>query len=154
MPFQQGTRDDNPCIPLLRENIDYVYIPSSRRSLESVNRNLADASLIFHLISQPCRELARNLLCRFYYPPCGNNTHFEPPKSVCQEICSYVLDACPFEFQKAQEYLSEPSLAAFLERVGLTFLNCSDPGKPIRPLEHCCYDAGIFKEGESVGMWE
>ncbi len=148
MPFQRGARDDNPCIPLLRENIDYVYIPSSRRSLEF--ETVAVTNLVITLISQPCRELARKLICSFYYPSCGNSTHFKPPKSVCSEICTYIRDSiCPFEWQQA---FSE-QLLLFLEDRGLPFLECSDPGKPIRPLEHCCYDAGIVLEGESVSEW-
>jgi len=71
-----------------------VYLPIGRAggSINILNSLAADTNVIINLIDEPCREVAREVVCYFYYPPCGNSTTFEPPISVCQDECAYVND--------------------------------------------------------------
>ena len=142
MPYAQGERE-TPCDPLLRPGIDYVYVPFGRTfgNLQVLNNFVADATLITDLLPDHCREVARNIICAYYYPTCGNNTTFEPPKAVCQEECMYLRDIlCPEEWQLALDHLNSQD---FIETYGLELINCSTPGEFISPLPHCCTDAGV-----------
>ena len=142
MPYEQG-EDETPCDRLLRPGIDYIYVPFRRAfgDLQLVNDLLLDATVLTGLLPDHCREVARNIICAYYYPTCGKNTTFEPPKAVCQNVCVYLRDTlCPEEWELALNYLSTQ---AGIEALGLNFLNCSNPGEFISPLPHCCTDAGV-----------
>jgi len=115
-----------------------VYIPYRRAlgSIETLNSFIADTNIVVDLIGEHCREAARKAVCYFYYPPCGNSTTFQPPKSICQDECFYVKDTlCPAEWALAQDYFQNNPT-----RYNLHFINCSNPATYIEPLPHCCFD--------------
>ena len=88
------------------------------------------------------REPATRAICYYYYPPCGNNTHFAPPNALCQDVCNYLtIDLCPEEWALALNFIS--GIQELLELIQLEFVNCSQPGAPLGSLPHCCSDAGI-----------
>ena len=147
MPYQSGSRP-NPCDVLFTSGVDYVYLPNGRAfgSLGILNSFAADANVLINLIDEPCREVAREVVCYFYYPPCGNNTTFDPPKSVCPDECAYIRDTvCPLEWQLASQQLA--GIPNLLNTYNLHFINCSNPATFIEPLPHCCLD-GIVQIGE------
>ena len=91
------------------------------------------------------RDPAIRALCYYYFPPCGNITHFEPPNALCQDTCIFFTEVvCQERWQTAL------SLTASVEtfnntifRYNLHLMNCNDPGSPLGLLPHCCSDAGI-----------
>ena len=134
----------NPCDPLFRADIDYVYVPFTRAlgSLTLLNSFVVDANIVFELIDEPCKDVARRITCYFYYPSCGNSTHFEPPQAVCPETCSLAQDTlCPLVWVAAQQHFN--AIEDFVDRYGVNFINCSNPSDFIDPLPHCCSDAGV-----------
>ena len=88
-----------------------------------------------------CLDEARAILCHYFLPPCGNETVFEPPSSVCEETCDYLRYLCPEEFEALMEYFR--SREHILGRLGVTMINCSNTGEYIAPLDHCCSDLNI-----------
>jgi hypothetical protein len=88
------------------------------------------------------RDPATRTVCYYYYPPCGNSTHFEPPNAVCQDICNYLtVDLCQKEWEMALSFLD--GIQGFIDLFQVPFINCSQPGAPLEPLPHCCSDAGV-----------
>ena len=94
-------------------------------------------------VSMPHRDSAIRTLCYHYFPPCGNITHFEPPKALCQDVCEFVTeDVCSEEWQRSVE-LANTVYSETIESFQLHLPNCSQPGSALNPLPHCCSDAGI-----------
>ena len=121
-----------------------MYIPltrgKARGDLESYLRFFMDTDLAFNLAPERCIKEARLILCHFALPPCGNVTVFEPPTSVCEDVCNYLRSLCPEEFLQVSEYFR---IRTDLARYGLTMINCSNTGEYLEPLEHCCSDLTI-----------
>ena len=143
VPYVREERG-NPCDPLFRAGIDYVYVPFTRAhgNLTFLNSNVDDLNIVVELIDEPCKEVSRKIVCYFYYPPCGNSTHFEPPQAVCPEACSWAEDTlCTLEWKAARQHVD--GIKDFLDDIGLNFINCSNPSKFIDPLPHYCSDAGV-----------
>ena len=88
-----------------------------------------------------CRDPALQVLCHYYFPPCGNSTIFEPPTSVCMEACNYLQDICPNEWREVVAYFDEND--SIVRSYGATFINCSNTGEYLDPLPYCCSDVGI-----------
>ena len=86
--------------------------------------------------SSHCRELIRNVLCFYYYPPCDLNGTLTAPVSICPEECFYVQRECTNAWKQLESLLS-------LSRSDLVFINCIHLGSMLDPLPHCCVDAGI-----------
>lgn len=85
------------------------------------------------------------VICYYYYPPCGNITQFEPPNAVCQDVCLYLTtELCQQEWLLALQFLA--GLSEFVELLQIQFLNCSQPGAALGDLPHCCSDAGVTIE--------
>ena len=99
-------------------------------------------SSVFEAIttSAQCKELTRNVLCLYYYPPCGVNGTLTSPVSICPEECFYVQNECANVWSQLERLLGA---------AGLGFINCSCPGQSLEPLPHCCVDAGITIQGHS-----
>jgi len=147
LPYRNGSRP-TPCDVLFTSGVDLVYLPNGRAggSLDTLNSFAADTNVFINLISEPCREVARKAVCYFYYPPCGNVTTFEPPKSLCRDECAYVVNTvCPFEWHLASQHFA--GIQGLLNRFDLHFINCSNPATYIEPLPHCCLD-GLVQIGE------
>ena len=122
--------------------MDYVYIPW--RSIEGDYREIIYT--LYPNIESTFREctefeLVLHLFCQFYLPPCGNSTHFEPPATVCPSACRVPSLVCPDEWDKIVN-LYEVN-AAFIDTENFYFINCSDTGQHLRPVPHCCHNAGI-----------
>ena len=80
-------------------------------------------------------------MCHYYISTCGNSTVFEPPTSVCQDVCEYLWNLCPDQFQQlALHFLRNANV---LTPAGLTMINCSNTGDYISPLQHSCSDLDI-----------
>ena len=91
------------------------------------------------------RDPGIRALCYYYFPPCGNITHFEPPNALCQDTCIFFTEVvCQERWQTALDLVaSVQSIKDNIIRYNLPPLNCSDPGSPLGLLPHCCSDAGI-----------
>jgi len=140
VPYQRGALP-TPCDNLFTPGVDYVYIPYRQAlgSIETLNEIIADANIVVNLIGEPCKEAVRKAVCYFYYPPCGNSTTVQPPKSICQDECFYVKDTlCPVEWALAQDHFE--SILSTLNSYNLHFINCGNPATYIEPLPHCCFD--------------
>ena len=94
----------------------------------------------FDATSNQCQDLIRRVLCLYYYPPCGLNGTLTAPVSLCPEECSYVQHECLKLWNDLEITLLETSLG---------FINCSSPGQRLKPLPHCCVDAGITMAASS-----
>lgn len=136
----QGT----PCDVLYEQGVTYVYL-SSRRAEGSLPRyiDIFDETNLFFNVSVPARCLteARKVLCHYFLPTCGNMTTFEPPTSVCEDVCERLRNLCPLEFNQLSLYFKSNS--KILAPLGVTMINCSNTGEYIDPLHHCCSDLNI-----------
>lgn len=119
-----------------------VYITARDGTLiytqEEVNNRLNNDFVIQELVasSSHCRELIRNVLCLYYYPPCDLNGTLTVPVSICPEECFYVQHECTNAWKRLESLFS-------LSGPNLGFINCSHLGSMLDPLPHCCVDAGI-----------
>ena len=96
-----------------------------------------------------CRDIGVRELCYYYFPPCGNVTHFEPPSSLCESACRCFVDnICQQEWIQALQFFSNH--ADFLMRIQIDVMNCSRVDFTFQQLPHCCSDAGIeeYTQGE------
>ena len=130
-----------PCDDLHIQNVDNVFIPYNRAggNLQYYLSFVRDTDLLFSFIPEICRDEAKLVICHYFSPTCGNSTVFEPPTSVCEDICNYLRSLCPMEWEQASEYFEvRPDLAS----IGFTMINCSNTGEYLPP-SHCCEDLGI-----------
>jgi hypothetical protein len=88
-----------------------------------------------------CSELARRVICHFYFPPSGNITHFQPPVTVCPEQCRLIEQLCPEAWASVVKKFEDNS--AIISSSGLQFIECDFPGRHLSPLPHCCSDLGL-----------
>ena len=131
------------CDSVYKAGVDYIYVPKNR-SRGSYYRLIRDVGRYGPFLIEPllnCFEPARQLLCHFYFPPCGNVTHFHPPTSVCSEECKTISQMCPEEWASIVERFNEND--AIIATEGLQLINCDFPGKHLAPLPHCCSDLGL-----------
>ena len=89
-----------------------------------------------HTTSSRCQDLIRNVLCLYFYSPCGFNGTFTAPVSICSEECFYVQHQCESTWKQLVDILK-------ISKPDDGFINCSNPGQRLNPLPHCCVDAGI-----------
>ena len=88
------------------------------------------------------RDPVLRALCYFYFPPCGNITHFEPPAALCGSTCRYVIDSfCQEQWTNTVKFFD--NYLYFLTEYNLGFLNCSNPSSELDAFPHCCSNAGI-----------
>ena len=100
-----------------------------------------DTQVFFNFIPEVCINEARKILCHYYLPTCGNSTTFEPPTSVCRDVCEYLWSLCPEVYEEFSRFFESNELR--LSPIGLTMINCSNTGDYINPLHHCCTDLDI-----------
>ena len=132
-----------PCNSLFRAGVDYIYIPHTRANGDQhhLSRHMNDTQLAITFIPERCRDVTVKLLCNFYLIPCGNSTVFQPPVSVCSEQCFHLRnDLCPNEWVQVLAFFrTRPDLID----LGLGFIDCNNTGLMLKPLPHCCTDAGV-----------
>ena len=132
-----------PCDDLYTQNSTYVYL-SSLRTGGDFQRYLLffeDTRIFFNFIPHNCIHEAREILCNYYLPPCGNETEFEAPTSVCEDVCKHLERLCPQVIQEINIFFKTNE--NILAPVGLTMINCSNTGDYLPPLSHCCTNLGI-----------
>ena len=129
------------CDSQLGESAEIYFSNALRSSSIQIQGELtselnAIISQVFATTSAECQELIRNVLCLYYYTPCGFNGTLTSPVSVCPEECFYVETQCTIVWNRLETLLSTaaPSIG---------FINCSNPGQILEPLPHCCMGAGI-----------
>ncbi len=114
------------------------YLSYSFSYLES-----SDELVIFlSLIEEPCRTIVARFICLFYYPPCGNHTHFIPPQSICMEDCLVVVEMCSAEVQLLNDFLLLQALEFTVNITETGLFDCSRTDVVISPLPHCCTAGG------------
>ena len=120
-----------------------MYVPNSR-SQGSFARIIRDMSQYGPVLIGPldtCDLPTDELLCHFYLPPCGNATHFQPPTSVCPDVCNAIRHHCPEQWATVVDYYKQAG--PIITSEGLEFIECNFPGKHLAPLPHCCSDIGL-----------
>ena len=145
IPFNSSsTPQGTPCDVLYEQGVTYVYL-SNRRANGDLRKyiDIFDETQLFFNTSVPpqCLTEARKILCHYFLPTCGNSTVFQPPTSVCKEMCWHLQNLCPIAFDQLATYFRGNS--AMLAPLGVTMINCSNTGEYVDPLEHCCSDLDI-----------
>ena len=97
-----STPNGTPCDELYTEGETYVFLSSCRTggNINIYFLLFQDSNSYFDLIPPECIYEARKVLCHYYLPTCGNSTVFEPPTSVCEDVCDYLRNLCPDQFQQ------------------------------------------------------
>ena len=142
---------------MIEKDVDYVYIPMERAlgSQEFLSQLVGSAIFQFlnATLSETCMEVVRALLCNYYFIPCGRNGTTFPPQAICRDECEYFsIDLCPDKWQTISNFFETDP---FFESVGVSLVNCSNPGEILEPLPHCCTNLGIIP-GKNVAvtmMW-
>ena len=137
IPFRKQEKE-SLCDDFYTSGVDYIYIPRTRNH-GRYSRLMKDIIMFAPILLgslDKCYEVARSIICHFYLPPCGNSTVFELPKSVCEDTCLQVQEACGEEWQRVLDMFQQNRIA--LEREGTSFIDCADPGKQLRPLPYNC----------------
>ena len=120
------------CDGKIGENVN-VY---TRRQDYQLERALDAVSVVLVTTPNRCKDLIRNVLCLYYYPPCGFNETFTPLVSICPEECFHIQHECADVWKQVESLLN-------VFESDLEVINCSNPGQILDPLPHCCVDAGI-----------
>ena len=132
-----------PCDELYTEGETYVFL-LSRRAGGNFNLYLAvfqNSQPYIDIFPPECIDKARKIFCHYYLPTCGNSTVFEPPTSVCEDVCEHLRNLCPDQFQQLALHLNLN--AELFSPFGLTMIDCMNTGDYISPLQHCCSDLDI-----------
>ena len=95
------------CYGILTPQVDHIYIHSERKYGgasfvygQQEIMNVVDGLL--ELVQSPdCIDVMKEVLCLFYYSPCGNETHgFLPPPSLCQDSCKTIMSRCSEDWER------------------------------------------------------
>lgn len=139
----------SPCDQYFIEGVDFVYIPKGRAngSQLAVRNNIED--LVdeggIDFLSPTCRGPIIRLLCFHVYLLCGSNGTYHVPRFVCSDLCSYLSETCPTDYQRIQFLLLQIQ-PKFVAELGLDVTNCSNNRVFIKFLDledDCCTDAGV-----------
>ena len=116
--------------------IDYVYISKGKdpdfyvRLFMRISE-VQDQEVNFK--DDECANTTMRMLCHYYFPPCGNSTHYEQPTSVCPAACEALKKKCNIIFDFFQSKLMEDQI------------QCSK--SIIDPLPHLCSNLDISESG-------
>ena len=138
-PYEGGS---NLCDSIFDSSMDYIYIPNTRDLTQAQIRSKLQSpqiQLAMSVGSESCRELVQRILCYYYFIPCGMNTTFIPPTSICEDECLYVVNTCP-EIRIIGGFLNQDV------DQGFRFINCDNPSLILQPLASCCTSAGVEME--------
>ena len=114
---------------------DYVYIskgkdPDFYVRLIKVISEVQDLGVNFK--DDECANTTMRMLCHYYFPPCGNSTHYKPPTSVCPAACEALKKKCNILLDVFQRKLMVNTSDK---------LDCSK--SVIDPLPHVCSNLDI-----------
>ena len=132
-----------PCDDLYEPGVDYVFVPADR-SRGIYSRLMEDIAMFGNFLLEDlaeCYELARRVLCHYYFPLSGNATHFHPPTTVCPDQCRSIEKLCPDEWAAVVKKYGDNNVIISSE--GLQLIDCDFPGRHLSPLPHCCSDLGL-----------
>ena len=118
-----------------------TYHLSEREILNYYLSFFRDTELFFNLVPKRCINEARKVLCHYYLPTCGNISAYEPPTAVCGDVCTYLRNLCPDEYEQLAGYFSVK--AEWFVPYGLTMINCSNTADYLPSVQHCCTDLDI-----------
>ena len=136
MPFRKQEKE-SLCDEFYTTGIDYIYVPNTRikgQYSKLMKYIVGFGPLVFgHL--QKCSDVARQVFCHYYLPPCGNSSVFELPTSICRETCQILQETCGEDWDIAITAFQQNP---FVIREEIDFIVCEDPGKPLSPLPYSC----------------
>ena len=114
----------------------YVYI-IAEETISDLRSLLADLSAGITLATdQPeCQTLVANVICSYYFPPCGSVNGVHLPLALCETECNYVRGACPSLWEFAQSKRS---------------LFCNETTSRFQGVSLCCSDGGIIITGKWI----
>ena len=126
------------CDEFYTPGVDYIYFPNTRIGGQYSEVMQIIVNYILNLVLdslEKCHDVARQAICHYYLPPCGNSSVFELPTSVCMETCKILQETCGEEFEIVNATFQQNSIVI---EVGIDFIDCEDPGKPLSPLPYNC----------------
>jgi len=135
-----------PCDIYYTPGVDYVYIPYQRAggNIDEYLYNLELAGLFISGVPlHQCFESAKEVLCHYLLPPCGNASILAPPTYGCAKECNYVAEICFTEWEQLRTFIETHRDTG--QCYGLTPLNCSNTGEYLffESYSVCCSDVGI-----------
>ena len=84
------------------------------------------------------------MICYYYFPPCGNITHFIQPQSVCASTCTNITEVlCAEEWNTVLNELTVRDLITLAERFNAHIINCAEPDFPFDEAPQCCSNIGL-----------
>ena len=134
---------ETPCDRFFKDGVDRFFVANDRLG-GNANRYIRyfddpQHKLAFNIVPE-CPEEARRVVCQYFLPPCGNVTMFEPPKSICEDVCDYLITSCSVAYRAIVDYFKN---RADLIELGFNFFNsCSNTGDFL-DFPHCCSDLDI-----------
>ena len=95
--------------------------------------------------TEECVDMVHDILCVYYYPPCGSYTYsdsgelhlnFTIPVTLCSNVCEDFSRSCGDLLLWVESIIVESEFS-------LGFINCQDPAFTVYPLPYCCTDFGL-----------
>ena len=149
VPYRPQERE-SLCDRFYTPGVDFVYVPYDRiGDFYLILDSLIESMVLTQSIFEDCNGPIMEVFCHFLFPPCGNVSVFEPPTSVCEDVCHYMDGVCSEQLQQLLETLEQMrgviigNTIVPPEEAGLTPINCSNTGEYLEPLPHCCSNAGV-----------
>ena len=136
MPFRKHERE-SICDEFYNPGVDYIYVPNTRirgKYSKLMEYIVNFGSLVLGSLEK-CSDAAKQAICHYYLPPCGNSSVFELPTSVCREICQILQETCGEDWDMAIATFQQITFATQEE---IDIIDCEDPGKPLSPLPYNC----------------
>ena len=89
-----GGNNLSPCDRIYTPGVSYVYILNTRiNGMQSVLLDfLENAENFISLVPMNCIDPIANVLCNYYYLPCGFNGTVHVPRVICPYSCTYVSE--------------------------------------------------------------
>ncbi len=132
---------DSVCAEFTPDGVTRSYI-TNQITLPDSTITSDQLTIFLTLIEEPCRTIVGQFMCLYFFPPCGNHTHFFPPQSICMEDCSMVVGMCSSEVQLLSDFLVLEGLQFAINISELGFFDCSRTDAVVSPLPHCCTTGG------------
>ena len=125
MPFRKH-ETESICDEFYTPGVDYIYVPNTRThgQYSKVMKYMVSFGFLVLGTLAKCGDVARQAICHFYLPPCGNSSVFELPTSNCRETCQILQETCGEDWEIAiASFQQNP----FLIEEGIDVMDCEDP---------------------------